>query len=100
MFCHYNEFLIFRKQKSCFRENWKFKISGDASGKEPACHCRRHRNVGSILGLGRSPGGGNGKPFQYPCLENSIDIGAWWATVHGVTKIQTWLNGWAYKILF
>ena len=37
-------------------------------------------------GLGRSPGEGNGYPLQYPCLENSMDSGAWWAIVHGVTK--------------
>ena len=42
--------------------------------------------MGSILGLGRSPGVGHGNPLQYSCLENSMDIGAWWATVHGVTK--------------
>ena len=43
-------------------------------------------NVGLIPGLGRSPGGGNGNPLQYSCLENSIDKETWWATVHGVTK--------------
>jgi len=41
---------------------------------------------GSIFGLGRSPGERNGYRLQYPCLENSLDRGAWWATVHGVTK--------------
>ena len=49
-------------------------------------------NVGdqvSIPGLGRSPGEGNGNPLQYPCLENFMDVGAWWATVHGVTKSWT-----------
>ena len=39
-----------------------------------------------MLGLGRSPGGGRGNPLQYSCLENSMDIGAWQATIHGVTK--------------
>ena len=43
----------------------------------------------SIPELGRSPGEGNGNPLQYPCLENSMDRGAWWATVHEVTKSQT-----------
>jgi len=42
--------------------------------------------VGSILGSGQSPGEGNGNPLQYSCLENSMDRGAGWATVHGVTK--------------
>ena len=41
-------------------------------------------DLGSIPGLGRSPGEGNGNPLQYSCLENPMDGGAWWATVHGV----------------
>ena len=44
------------------------------------------RDAGSIPGSGRSPGEGNGNPLQYSCLENPRDRGAWWATVHGVTK--------------
>ena len=47
---------------------------------------------GSIPGLGRSPGEGNGNPLQYPCLENSMYRGAWQATVHEVTKSQTQLS--------
>ena len=42
--------------------------------------------MGWIPGLGRSPGGGNGNPLQYFCLENPMDRGAWWATVQGVAK--------------
>ena len=45
-------------------------------------------DVGSISGLGRSPGDGNSNPLQYSCLENSMDREAWWATVHGVTKVR------------
>ena len=45
-----------------------------------------------IPGLGRSPGGGNGNPLQYSCLEKSMDRGAWWAATYGVTKSWTWLN--------
>ena len=45
--------------------------------------------VGSIPGSGRSPGEGNGSPLQYSCLENPIEGGAWWATVHGVTESDT-----------
>ena len=41
---------------------------------------------GLILGLGRSPGEGNGYPLQYSCLENSMDRGAWWAIIHGVAE--------------
>ena len=47
---------------------------------------------GSIPGLGRSPGEGNGNPLQCSCLKNSMDRGAWWATVHGVTKSRTRLS--------
>ena len=43
-------------------------------------------DTGSIPGSGRSPGGENGNPFQCSCLENPVDRGAWWATVHGVIK--------------
>ena len=50
------------------------------------------RNLGSIYGLRRSPGEGNGNPLQYFCLENPTDGGAWQATVHGVTKSQTGLK--------
>ena len=50
------------------------------------------RDVGSIPGLGHSPGGGRGNPLQYSGLENSMDRGAWRATVHGVTKSQKLLK--------
>jgi len=50
------------------------------------------RDSGLISGLGRSPGVGNGNPLQYSCLENSMDSGAWWATVYGVIKTQTLLR--------
>ena len=46
-------------------------------------------DAGLIPGSGRSPGAGNDNPFQYSCLETSIDRGAWWATVHGVAKSRT-----------
>ena len=59
---------------------------GGSDGKESPCNAG---DLGLILGLGRSPGGGNGNPLQYSCLENSMDRGAWWATVHGVAKSQT-----------
>ena len=48
------------------------------------------RSVSLIHGLGRFPGGGNGNPLQYSCLDNPMDRGTWQATVHGVTKSQTW----------
>ena len=65
---------------------------GDASGKELARQCSGKRDVGWIPALGRSPGGGHGNPLQYPCLENPMDRGAWWATVHGVAQGRTLSN--------
>ena len=62
---------------------------GVSDGKESACNIG---NPGSIPGSGRSPGEGNGNPLQCSCLENSMDRGAWQATVHGVTKSQTRLS--------
>ena len=62
------------------------------SSKESACQCKRLRDAGWILGSGRSPGGGHGNSLQYLCLENSMDRGAWWASVHGISKSWTWLN--------
>ena len=54
--------------------------------KKSACNTG---DQGLIPKLGRSPGEGNDYPLQYSCLENSMDRGAWWATVHGVAKSQT-----------
>ena len=57
-----------------------------SDGKESACNAG---DPGSIPELGRSPGEGNGNPLQYSCLENSMDRGAWQATVHGVSDLDT-----------
>ena len=54
---------------------------GGSNGKETACNAG---DPGSSPGLGRSPGEGNGNTLQYSCLENSVDRGIWWATVHGL----------------
>ena len=50
------------------------------------------RDAGSVPGLERFPGGGRGNSLQYSCLESPMDRGAWWATVHGVTKSKTHLK--------
>ena len=60
--------------------------------KNPPGNAGEVRHVGSISELGRSPGEGNGNPLQSSCLENHMDRGAWWATVHGVAKSQTQLK--------
>ena len=56
------------------------------------------RDLGSIPGSGRSPGEGNGNSLQYSCLENSVDGGAWWATVCGVAKSWTRLSDFIYRL--
>ena len=60
--------------------------SFDSDGKESACNAGDVRDAGLIPGLGRSPGGGNGNPFQYSCLENPMDRGIWRTAVHRITK--------------
>ena len=62
---------------------------GGSDDKESA---HKAGDVGSIPGSGISPGEGNGNPLQYSCLENSMDRGAWQATVYGVAKSQTRLS--------
>ena len=59
---------------------------GSTRVRNPPANAGHARDMDSIPGLGRFSGGGNGNPFQYSCLENSMDRGAWWAVVHGVTK--------------
>ena len=61
--------------------------------KNPPANAGDVRDPGSIPGLRRSPGGGHGNPLQYSCLQNPMDRGAWWATVHRVEKSQTRLKG-------
>ena len=60
--------------------------------KNPPANARDTQDTGSTPGLGRSPGGRNGNPLQYSCLEKSTDRGVWWATVHGVAKSRTRLS--------
>ena len=62
---------------------------GGSDSKVSACNAG---DPGSIPGLGQSPGEGNGYPLQYSCLENPMDRGAWWATVHEGAKSQTQLS--------
>ena len=101
-------FLLLHALESCFQEittvNSVFSIllslcslhlsillgfPSSSDGKTSACNAG---DPGSIPGLGRSPGEGNGNPLQHSCLENSMDRGAWWPMVYGVTKSQTRLS--------
>ena len=64
-------------------------LTVSSDGKESACNVG---DLGSIPSLGRSPGEGNGNPLQYSCLQNPMDRGSWWATVHGAEKRWTGLR--------
>ena len=75
---------------------WIMGFPGSSVGKESTCNAG---DLGSIPGLGRSPGGGHGNPLQYSCLENPMDRGAWQAAVHGVTKSRTRLSNLAQHIV-
>ena len=93
---------IFFKSKH-FRANgiisfflWLSNIGGTA-GKESACNMG---DLGSIPRLGRCPGEGKGYPVQCSGLDNSMDRGAWQATVHGGTKSQTWLSDFPFQHSF
>ena len=61
---------------------------GGSVGKESICNAGDLRDMDLIPGSRRSPGGGHGNPFQFSCLENSMDRGAWQTTVHGVTELD------------
>ena len=81
--------LDLKKTKTKTKKHIIMDHPGNSEGKESAC------NVGDMCSVsrsGRSPGEGNGYPLQHSCLENSMDRGAWWATVYGVTEGQTRLS--------
>ena len=75
----------------------KMDFPGGSDGKASAYNAG---DPGSIPGLGRSPGEGNGNPLQCSCLENPMDGGAWWATVHGVAKSRTRLSDFTLRIKY
>ena len=66
-----------------------FLIAKTSQVKNPPANAGDIRDVGLISGLGKSRGGEHGNPLEYSCLENPIDRGAWWATVHRVAKSWT-----------
>ena len=65
--------------------HWYRFVSGGSVIKKPPANAG---DSGLIPGSGRTPGEGNGDPLQYSCLENPLDRGAWWTTVHGVAESQ------------
>ena len=68
---------------------------GGSDSKESTCNVG---DLGSIPGWGRSPGGGHGNPLQHSCLENTMDRGAWGATVHGAAELDTTEHSTAHSI--
>ena len=81
------------------RHNWATELNwtellkmGFPAGSEFKASTCNEGDLGLIPGSGRSPGEGNDNALQYSCLENPMNGGAWWATVHGVSMSQTWLN--------
>ena len=65
---------------------------GGSVVKNPPVNAGDLKDLGSVPGLGKSPGGGHGNPLQRSCLENPMDRRAWWAAVHGVAKSRTRLE--------
>ena len=76
-----------KNQRIC--KTYRISFPGDVSGKEPPVSAGNIRDTGSIPGLGRSPGEGDGNTLQYSCLEDPMDRGAWQATIHSVTELDT-----------
>ena len=94
-------------RKSSHLINTSFFLSGFPGGSEVKASACNVGDLGSIPWLGRFPGEENGNPLQYSCLENPMDAGVWWATVHGVANSRTrlsdftffWLSCTAFVIL-
>ena len=79
---------MYAKNKCWIEEHWIEATGGSVVKNLPT----NAGDTGSILGMQRFPGGGNGNPLQCSCLENPMDRGAWQATVHGVTESRIWLS--------
>ena len=79
---------------------WGIKIPHATGGSEVKASACNVGDLGSVPGLGRSPGEGNGNPLQYSCLENPMDRGTWQAPVHRVAKSQTQLSNFIFTFTF
>ena len=77
---------------------WLGLVSDFPGGSDGKASAYNVGDPGSIPGSGRSPGEGNGNPLQYSCLENPMEGGAWWATVHGVAKSRTRLSNFTFHL--
>ena len=90
------EILVSKIQDLCLYLSEHLGSPGGSDDKEFACNSR---DLGSVPESGRSPGEGKGNPLQYSCLENSIDRGAWQAIVHEVSKSQTRMSNFHFRLL-
>ena len=90
--------LINTLRRVSFLPNWASQLV--LVVKNPPASAGDTRDVGSIPGLRRSPGVGNDNPLQYSCLKNLMGRGTWRATVHGVSKSQTWLSTHTHRVSF
>ena len=82
-------FIFFLQQCLDVSLNWLLGFPGGSDDEESTCNAG---DQGLLPGSGRSPGGRHSNPLQYSCLENLVDRGAWWATVHGPSKNRTRLK--------
>ena len=80
------------KKRNGFLETDRLQFKCGVVVKNPSANVGDTRDMDSFPGSGKSLGVGNSNPFQYSCLENSMNSGAWWAVVQGVTKSQTQLS--------
>ena len=92
-----NQFLTADQGKRAFKKEFQGCFPG---GSEVKASAQNAGDPGSIPESGRSPGEGNGNPLQYSCLENSMEGGAWQATVHGVAKSWTRLSDFTFTFTF
>ena len=83
------DFLLCKNVMALYGIHYHVLIDGGSVVKNLPIKAGDAGDMGLIPGFGRSPGGGNGNPLQYSCLENPMDRGAWWATVHGVAESDT-----------
>ena len=98
---HAGRFFTIWATRILINTKWMFGASQVALVvKNPSANAEDIRDVGLIPGLGRSPVGGHGNQLQYSCLENPMARGAWWATVHRVTKSQAWLSMLAHTMFY
>ena len=85
--------------KECYKSPFLLLFSRNFPvGSDCKASAYNEGDPGLIPGSGRCPGEGNGNPLQYSCLENTMDRGAWWATVHGVTKSWTRLSDFTFTL--